>query len=107
MPIHQLLVQNKVNAVFHGHDHLFVKQELDGIVYQEVPQPSTARYDSTTNAKEYGYVSGDVLGGPGHLRVTVSPSNVKVEYVRSYLPKDEDAQRKNGQVDYTYIIPVH
>jgi hypothetical protein len=104
MPIHQLLVQNKVNAVFHGHDHLFVKQDLDGIVYQEVPQPSTARYDVTSNAKEYGYVSGDVLGGPGHLRVTVSPSNVKVEYVRAYLPKDENAQRGNGQVDYTYLI---
>jgi len=99
-----LLVQNKVNIVFHGHDHLFVKQDLDGIVYQEVPQPSTARYDVTGNAKEYGYVSGDVLGGPGHLRVTVSPSNVKVEYVRAYLPKDENAQRGNGQVDYTYLI---
>ena len=104
MPIHQLLVQNKVNIVFHGHDHLFVKQNFDGIVYQEVPQPSTARYDVTGNAKEYGYVSGDVLGGPGHLRVTVSPSNVKVEYVRAYLPKDENAQRGNGQVDYTYLI---
>jgi hypothetical protein len=41
MPIHQLLVRNKVAAVFHGHDHLFAKQDLDGIVYQEVPQPSS------------------------------------------------------------------
>jgi hypothetical protein len=37
----------------------------------------------------------------------VSPSNVQVEYVRTYLPKDENAQRKNGQVDYTYIIPAY
>jgi hypothetical protein len=107
MPIHPLLVQNKVNIVFHGHDHLFVKQELDGIVYQAVPQPSAARYDSVGSAREYGYVSGDVLPSSGHLRITVSPSNVMVEYVRAYLPKDENAQRKNGQVDYTYLIPAH
>ena len=31
-----VLVQN---IVFHGHDHLFVKEELDGIIYQDVPQP--------------------------------------------------------------------
>jgi len=103
-PIHQLLVQHKVSIVFHGHDHLFVKQDLDGIVYQEVPQPSAARYDATGSAKEYGYVSGDVLGSSGHLRVTVSPSQVTVDYVRSYLPKDETGQRKNGKVDYTYTI---
>jgi len=107
MPIHQLLVQNKADIVFHGHDHLFVKQDLEGIVYQEVPQPSAARFGATNSAKEYSYVNGDVLSSSGHLRVTVSPLNVKVEYVRAYLPKDENAQRKNGQVDYTYIIPAH
>jgi hypothetical protein len=71
-----------------------------------VPQPSTARYDQTNSAKEYGYVTGDVLGGPGHLRVTVSSSQFKVDYVRAYLPQDENAQRKNGRVDYTYTITV-
>ena len=40
-PIHQLLVKNHVSVVFHGHDHLYAKQNLDGIVYQEVPQPAT------------------------------------------------------------------
>jgi hypothetical protein len=104
MPIHQLLVQNKVNIVFHGHDHLFIKQDLDGIVYQEVPQPSAARFDATNSAKEYGYVTGDVLPSSGHLRVTVSSSQVKVDYVRAYLPQDENAQRKNGKIDYTYTL---
>ena len=73
MPIHQLLVANHVTAVFHGHDHLFVKQELDGIIYQEVPQPSAARANATDSAAEYGYVQRRFLGSPGHLRVTVSP----------------------------------
>ncbi len=39
LPIHQLLVKTGVSVVFHGHDHLFAKEELDGIIYQEVPQP--------------------------------------------------------------------
>lgn len=104
MPIHQLLVANKVTAVFHGHDHLFVKQELDGIIYQAVPQPSAARYDQINSAKEYGYITGDVLPSSGHLRVTVSSAQVKIDYVRAYLPQDENAQRKNGKVDFTYTL---
>jgi hypothetical protein len=104
MPIHQLLVANHVTAVFHGHDHLFVKQELDGIIYQEVPQPSTARSDSTDSAAEYGYVTGDILGSPGHLRVTVMPDKVMVDYIRAYLPQDEKSGQQNGQIDFSYMI---
>jgi hypothetical protein len=104
MPIHQLLMANHVTAVFHGHDHLFVKQELDGIIYQEVPQPSASRPDSTNSAAEYGYINGDILGSPGHLRVMVTPNAVTVQYVRTYLPKDEKSGQQNGQVDYSYII---
>jgi hypothetical protein len=98
LPIHQLLLANNVTAVFHGHDHLFVKQELDGIIYQECPQPGTA-HSTTNNAAEYGYTSGDVLASPGHLRVTVSPEKVIVDYVRSSLSADQ-----NGQVAYSYSI---
>jgi predicted phosphodiesterase len=94
MPIHQLLLTNHVNAVFHGHDHLFVKQELDGIIYQECPQPGNSRPGNTDSAAEYGYLSGDVLGGPGHIRVMVSPNGVTVDYVRS----------EGGQVNYSYTI---
>lgn len=104
LPIHQLLIANNVTAVFHGHDHLFVNQELDGILYQEVPQPGNARPGSTESAIEYGYTSGEVLGGPGHLRVTVSPEQVTVEYIRTYLPQDEKAGQQNGQVDFTETI---
>ena len=82
-PIHQLLADNDVTIFFHGHDHLFVKQDLDGVVYQEVPQPSYRQYDKTSSAQQYGYTSGDVLGCCGYLRVTVSPSAVTVDYVPS------------------------
>jgi len=104
VPIHKLLVDNNVSAVFHGHDHVFVKQELDGIIYQELPQPSNSEYNKTSLAVDYGYLAGDVLGSSGHLRVTVSPEQVSVEYVRAYLPEDETGTQRNGQIDHSYTI---
>ena len=104
-PIHQLMVENNVTAFFHGHDHVFVKQELDGVVYQEVPQPSNTNYRNGDNlAVEGSYLSGVVLGSAGNLRVTVSPDVVVVDYIRAYLPEDEGAGRENGEVSYSYRI---
>jgi predicted phosphodiesterase len=98
LPIHPLLVANNVTAVFHGHDHLFVKQELDGIIYQECPQPGAA-HANTNSSADYGYLSGDMLPSPGHIRVTVTPGGVKVEYIRSSVNDQE-----NGQSVFTYTI---
>jgi hypothetical protein len=103
-PIHQLLVENHISAVFHGHDHVFVKQELDGIIYQEVPQPSTTQYDKTSLATDYGYRQGTVFGSSGHLRVTVSPDRVVVAYIRAYLLEDEKQNQQNDMVEYEYVI---
>jgi hypothetical protein len=97
-------VANRVTAVFHGHDHLFAKQELDGIIYQEVPQPSTAHDNNTSNAAPYGNLTGNILGSSGHLRITVSSDQVTVEYVRAYLLKDEKQGQQNGQADVKYAI---
>ncbi len=37
----RMLVDNGVNVVFHGHDHVYVKEvHRDGIIYQAVAQPS-------------------------------------------------------------------
>ena len=33
-PIHQLMVDTGVTIFFQGHDHIFCRQELDGVVYQ-------------------------------------------------------------------------
>ena len=93
VPIHQLLVQHHLNVVFHGHDHLYAKQDLDGIVYQEVPQPGDPQ-GSTRSAAEYGYKSGVILGSSGHLRVVVSASEAKVDYVRT-----------DRSVSHSYSIP--
>ena len=104
MPIHQLLVANNVTAFFHGHDHLYAKQDLDGIVYQEGPQPSAKNFTLGTRGTDYGYTHGTVLGGVGYLRVKVSPDGVKVDYVETWLPAAESAARKNRMVADSYTI---
>lgn len=103
-PIHKLLVDNKVSVVFHGHDHFFAKQDLDGIVYQLVPQPAHARYGNIRTAAEYGYLAGDILSGSGHVRVTVTPNKAKIDYIPSVLPKDETAKHRNRSVAHTYCL---
>ena len=101
LPIHQLMVKHGVTIFFQGHDHLFARQERDGIVYQEVPMPADQFYEARNEDR---YHSGMKLPNSGHLRVTVSPVNVKVDYVRCYLPKDETGQRKNGELAHSYTI---
>lgn len=103
-PIHELLVANKATAVFHGHDHLYVKQDLDGIVYQEVPQPGFPRYNQATSAAEYGYKSGTILGSPGYIRVKITPERATFDYLRTYLLKDENANRRNREISHSYEV---
>ena len=113
MPIQQLLLTNGVQAFFHGHDHLYVREELDlqgdgvpELIYQEVPQPSRTVF-GTNSAPGYGYTNRNsvVLGNSGHLRVTVSPDGADVEYVRVYLPESEGPGRTNRMVSHRYTIP--
>jgi hypothetical protein len=106
MPIHRLLVQHGVTAVFHGHDHLYVTNELDGVVYQCVPQPGNAR-GGTRSATEYGYAAGTILGSPGHLRVAVTPQQATVAFVRSVVGGDARGRREreaNGTVVHEYQL---
>lgn len=101
LPIHQLMVKHKVTIFFQGHDHLFCKQEKDGIVYQELPMPSDKDYVAYNDDR---YASGLKLPSSGHLNVTVSPAGVKVDYVRSFLPKDESPENQQGAVAHSYNV---
>jgi hypothetical protein len=103
VPIHQLIVANGVTALFHGHDHFYCKQDLDGIIYQLVPQPSTINFNNTP-AQQYGYVHGTILPSRGYLRISVSDTACTVEYVRTYLPFEENAQQHNGDIADSYTI---
>lgn len=82
LPIHQLMAKNKVTIFFQGHDHLYAKQELDGVIYQSVPNPAD---DSHTAFNKEAYTSGKILPNSGFLNVTVGVKEVKVEYVRSFM----------------------
>ena len=98
--IHDLFVQYKVSAVIHGHDHVFVKQIMDGIIYQVLPQPGSQRYGNTNSATEYGYKSGTIMNAPGYLRVTVKGNTAKVDYLQTSI----DTEHKNGEILHSYQI---
>jgi hypothetical protein len=85
--IQQIMADNHVTIFFQGHDHIFVKQELDGVIYQTLPPPADPNYalDNT----EF-YKTGDKFPASGHVRVIVSPDGVTVDYVRSYLDKPDE-----------------
>lgn len=100
MPIHQLFVKNKVTIFFQGHDHLFAKQELDGVVYQSVPNPAD---DTHTAFNREAYTSGDMLPNSGFLNITVDINDVKVEYIRSYF-KDNPSLSEDAKKSYSYSI---
>ena len=103
-PIHQLFVDNGVNIFFQGHDHVFAHEVLDGITYQALPMAADSTYEIGMLANADAYVS-DTLDGTGHLRVTVAPSCVQVDYVRAYLPADTvSGEHHNGEVAFSYTI---
>jgi hypothetical protein len=103
MPIHQLFVETGVTAFFHGHDHFYGKQELDGVVYQEVPQPSFARTNDSSSATEYGYRSGVILASAGYLRIRVEAGQAMVEYVKVY-PPGAGSGLQTGTVAHSYTL---
>ena len=83
MPVHQLFLKNHVTAVFRAHDNFYARQELDGIPYIMIPQPSFSGNDRIRDLQNYGYKQGVFLGNAGHVRVTVSAEKVFVDYVKS------------------------
>ena len=101
-PIHQLMVANKVNAFFQGHDHVWVRQELDGVSYQSVSQPANPNYNFSEFSSSY--LTGDKYPNSGYTRVTVGPMSARVDYVRTYLAKDESSGKSNGSVAFSYAL---
>lgn len=93
VPIHALLARTGVSIVFTGHDRRFAKEDVDGVVYQSVPSPSARGGDAD-----------DPREGAGHLRVSVSSDNARVDYVRSVLPSEENDTRQDGDVAVTYTV---
>jgi hypothetical protein len=101
MPIHPLMAKNGVSIFFQGHDHVFARQELDGVVYQTLPEPADPNYKLYF---EDAYHSGKILPSSGRVRVSVSAEKVRVDYVRSYLPKDASTEHPDGEIAFSYDV---
>jgi len=99
LPIHDLMVKNGVSIFFQGHDHIFVTQERDGVIYQAMPNPAD---DTFSMFNDNAYLSGTKAPNSGHVRVTVSPTSAKVEYFLAARP--QDSQRKNLQLAHSYTV---
>lgn len=109
-PIQDLLLENNVQIVFHGHDHLFVKEEhANGILYQEVPQPSRSAPSGDGLLRQaanqsYDYEEGLVLSGGGFLNVTVAEDEVRVDYIRTLDDCDVSNEIPCGEIAHSYSL---
>jgi len=106
-PVHDMMVEQGVDIFFHGHDHAFVYETLDDIVYQLCPQPANAKYTDGFFAPEL--YRGIKKNNSGHLRIEVSPDSVRVDYVRAVLPEDEPLMEEglpvmNRDTSYSYLL---
>jgi len=99
LPIHDLMVKNKVTIFFQGHDHIFVTQERDGIIYQSMPNPAD---DTFSYFNESAYKTGVKAPNSGHVRVSVGKSEAIVEYFLA--AREKDATRKNLQIAHKYSV---
>jgi hypothetical protein len=99
LPIHDLMVKTGVSIFFQGHDHIFVHQERDGLVYQSMPNPAD---DTFSLFNETAYKSGVKAANSGHVRVTITPTEAKVEYFLAARPTDTG--RKNLEIAHTYSV---
>lgn len=101
LPIHDLMVKHGVSIFFQGHDHIFVHQERDGLIYQAMPNPAD---DTFTMYNQTAYRSGTVAPNSGHVRVTVTPAHAQVEYFLAARAQDESATRTNGMLAHSYRV---
>jgi hypothetical protein len=67
-----------------------------------MPSDSTYQLGVLANADAYTDIT---LDGSGHLRVSVEPDCVTVDYVRAYLPADTvSGEHQNGELGYSYTV---
>ena len=99
LPIHDLMVKHKVSIFFQGHDHIFVTQERDGLIYQAMPNPAD---DTFSMFNSDAYKSGTKAPNSGHVRVSVSAAEAKVEYFLA--ARAQDTSRKNLTIAHSYSV---
>ena len=107
LPIHQLMAAHGVTVFFQGHDHLYAYEQLDGVIYQTVPEPADP---NSMLWNDDAYPGAVIHSNSGYLRVHVAPNAIHVEYVKSYLAQDALANRPDGtprvhgEVAHDYVV---
>ncbi len=99
LPIHDLMVKHGVSIFFQGHDHIFVTQSRDGLIYQSMPNPADDTF-SLFNAD--AYKTGTKAPNSGHVRVSVGAAAAKVEYFLA--ARTQDTKRKNRSIAHSYSV---
>lgn len=99
LPIHDLMVKHKVSIFFQGHDHIFVTQERDGLIYQSMPNPADSTFSMFNDT---AYKSGTKAPNSGHVRVSVNSNEAKVEYFLA--ARATDTSRKNMTSAHSYSV---
>jgi predicted phosphodiesterase len=97
-PIQQIMKDTGVTIFFQGHDHLFAREDVDGVIYQTIPKPAEKIADNQTN---YKYYTSDILLNSGFLNVSVGEKGVQVDYNRNYLVAS--GEQTTGIV-YSYTV---
>ena len=81
-------------------------QQLDGLIYQEVPQPGCfGDGRAPRSAAESGYKSGTLLGSSGYLRVSVGADKALVDFLRTVTSGTSGGARQPVPVADSYQLP--
>jgi len=86
--VHDIMVDNCVSTVFHGHDHQYAYETRDGVIYTAAPSASfTGNFNGYTVGT--GGLGGETIYAtsgsqdPGYIKLTISPSQATVAYMKT------------------------
>jgi hypothetical protein len=112
--IHEMFIAHFVTAVFKGHDHVYVEQELDGIKYITCPtlgrgSNRDAMYGDVGGFYESGdYSKGTKVNNYGYIRVAVDPDEVTISYIGNIrdvdINDDNFTTYQQGEVRRSFSI---
>jgi len=99
--VHDIMVDNCVSTVFHGHDHQYAYESRDGVIYTAAPSASfTGNFNGYTVGT--GGLGAETIYAnsasqqPGYIKLTVGPSQATVAYM----------QTAGTSATHTYTVPA-
>lgn len=96
----KMILITGVDVFFQGHDHLFARESVDGVVYQTLPKPAERIPDKQPH--DQAYSNCDKLLNSGILKVDVTPVQVSISYQRNYFVSSNSQEGNTGIMGQTY-----